>query len=389
MLKGKANARLGMVGSNDVLEVIPTGSVALDLLTGIDGLKGIPKGRVTQIASDPGVGKSTTALQIAANCQKLGGKVLYLDFEQAMTAAYAIQMGCNLDDNTMVLAQPTDLEIAWELIAQMSECGVSLVILDSIASMFPKVEDEDMASLKTQLGFQSRALALFFPRLKNQARTKNFAVLTINQVRAKIDFSFGSQFQKTPAYSQSLPGGYAVKFNTDLLYYLSIKKTEKQKGGTTVAGQSGDIYTGVEILATTWKNKVGKPFCRVPMYLTFGAGIDDVRSVLEIGVSQGIIDVKRNGFWSINNLDNDYPGIAEGAVILGGRGIELGTEEDPKPESLPTLLAANPEVYDYVRRKILSSGPVDSMDAEEAAAVKAMMSDDEAPSSGFTPTPVR
>jgi len=370
LLTKKADARLGLVTAGQVLDVISTGSVALDRLSGI---KGIPKGRITQIASDPGVGKSTTALNICSHHQKAGGRILYLDFEQAMTAEYAQKMGCNLEDGTMILLQPTDMDAGWEVITKISELGVTLIVLDSIASMQPMIEEEKQAQLSQQIGIQARGLANFFPRLKNYARVKNFAVIAINQVRAKLEFGFGAGIQRTPAYSQALPGGYAVKFNTDLLYYLSIKKTEKEKG-TLMDGSRGDTYVGTEITATTWKNKVGMPFRKVPLYLTFGQGIDDARSVLELALSHDVIEMKKAGYWSITN-DGTYPGGRVDDVLAKGQG----------EDNISPALESDPDLYTYVRNRVLNLTVSDTIPDAEAADIKAYMSDDSIPSAFIPP----
>lgn len=362
-LRQNADARMGVLSSDDNLEVIPTGSVVFDKLSGVGG---IPVGRITQIASEPGLGKSTTALSIAASCQRHGGKVLYLDFEQAMTYKYAEKMGCNITDNSLIIAQPIDIEMGWELIVAFSERGVNLVILDSLANMLPKIEDDDIKKLSSAVGINARGLSLFFPRFKNQARLKHFAGLCINQVRSKIEFGWGAGIQRSPAYSKELPGGWAPKFNTDLLYYMSLKKTSKEKG-TDVSGDTADIYTGTELQVITWKNKFGISFQRAPAYLQFGKGLDDFRSVVEMGRSLGIIDVStRGGFWAINS-QGDYPGINVGEPIIKGRG----------EESIADTLAGNPAIYDYVRTRILDIDFLsESLSEEESKEIKAIMSED-------------
>ena len=363
-LKASADASLGYISKDDVITVIPTGSVVLDKLSGKGG---IPVGRITQMASEPGVGKSTSALTIAASCQRLGGTVLYLDFEQSLTAEYIEKMGCSLDDATMIFAQPTDIEAGWDLIDQVSNLGVNLVILDSLASMFPRVDDEAFAKLTSSIGFQAKGLSLFIPRLKTLSRVKGFAVLMINQVRAKISMNFADRFSKSPAYSMELPGGFIPKFYTDLLFYLSLRKTERETKDTA--------YTGTEIVVTTWKNKIGIPFGKVNMYLEFGKGINDFRSVIELGIENSIIDLKRGGFWTIPS-QGDFPGIVSGEAILSGRGENTIGEQ----------LAVNPAVYEYVRSKVLSIDFIrESVDSEEAAGIQKMLAD-ENPSS---PMPIR
>lgn len=378
-LDTKDQARYGRVLKGDSLQFIPTGSVVMDKLAGIGG---IPLQRITQIVSEPGCGKSTVALTISASCQRVGGKVLYLDFEQAMTSQYAELMGCDLDSGTMLLYQPTDLDAAWDLILRASDLGCNLIILDSIAGMFPRVEDEDMANLKANIGFQAKGLGLFFPRVKSLARVKNLAVVAINQVRAKIAFGWGAGIQKTPAYSHELPGGWAPKFYTDLMYFLEIRKTEKIKTDT-ISGTKGNVYTGQELFVSTWKNKVGMPFRKASMYLQFGEGINDMRSVSELGVSLDIITLAKNGFWSIIS-QGDYLDTKIGETILSGRGIETLHEEFIK----------NPLIFDYVRRRVLDLDFVEVMSPEDTAGVESLLKGDgdmDAPSSeapAMTPPPI-
>jgi RecA/RadA recombinase len=304
-------------------------------------------------------------MTIAASCQKLGGKVLYLDFEQSVTPAYAKQMGCNLDDDTMMIVQPLNIDIAWDLVAQVSEVGVNLIVLDSIAGMFPEVEEKDARDLKGQIGYQAKGLSQFFPRIKAQAREKNFAVLAINQVRAKLAFGFGANIQRSPAYTMELPGGWAPKFYTDLMYYLAIKKTEKTEGAT-LEGEKSEVYTGSHITVSVWKNKVGMPHRKGQMYINFGQGIDDFRSVVEQATGLGIIDLRRNGVWSIKS-EGDFDGIAVDEPILSGRGAE----------TIDTELTANPRVFDYIRKRVLSRDFItEVMDSQEAADVNQLLTAD-------------
>lgn len=354
-LKESADASLGYISKGDTITVIPTGSIVLDKLSGKGG---IPVGRITQIASEPGIGKSTSALTIAASCQKLGGKVLYMDFEQSLTAEYIEKMGCVLDNATMIFLQPTDIETAWEIIIKVSSMDVNLVVLDSLASMFPRLSDEDFGDLHTSIGHQSKGLGLFIPRLKILARVENFAVLMINQVRAKIEMGFMAKFQKSPAYAKELPGGFAPKFYTDLLFYLSLKKTERN---------TDKVYTGNEITVTTWKNKIGVPFLNRTMYLQFGTGIDDFRSVVDTSIELGVITYNAHGgLWSLVS-SGDYPGVASGDVILSGRGRDSISEQ----------LAANGTAYTYVRNKVIAVDFItESLDTEEASAIKRLLDSD-------------
>ena len=367
-LKKKADASLGYISKGDFITVIPTGSLVLDSITCKGG---IPVQRITQIASEPGVGKSTSALSIAASCQRLGGKVLYLDFEQSLTPEYIEAMGCVLDDETMIFAQPVDIDAGWELIDSVSNMGVNLVILDSLASMFPRTDDDEFKNLKTQVGYQAKGLMLFVPRLKTLARVKNFAVLMINQVRAKISFGWGSQYQKSPAYQLELPGGFVPKFYTDLLIYLTLKKTEKES-------PKSEVYTGHEIMATTWKNKIGVPYRRESMYLTFGKGIDDFRSVIEIGIREGLIDyTPQGGAWSFCS-QGDYPGVAAGDVILKGRGRD----------SVSEAFAGNAEAYMYLRNKLSVTDFITaSADADEIESINKLISV-ETPDMGMPSFPI-
>jgi len=370
-LKDSADASLGYISHGDTISVIPTGSIVLDKLSGKGG---IPVGRITQIASEPGIGKSTSALAIAASCQRLGGCVLYLDFEQSLTAEYIEMMGCVLDNQTMIFAQPTDIDAAWEIIDMASNLNVNLIILDSLAAMFPRVEDEDFKNLKASVGFQAKGLSLFIPRLKSLARVKNFAVLMINQVRAKISMGWGSQFVKSPAYEKELPGGFIPKFYTDLLYYYSLRKTEKESG-RNIMGEKTDVHTGQEIKVQTWKNKIGTPFKHASMYLQFGRGIDDFRSVVEMGISHGIIDLKRGGFWTLPS-QGDYPGVEAGSPILSGRGEDTISE----------MLAVNPQAFEYVRNKVVAVDFMQDLTSEESAGIVKLMTEDD-PSGGAAPAP--
>lgn len=333
-MKDNCDSKLGLLTKEHVQSVIPTGSLVLDKLSGIGG---IPKGRVTQIASEPSGGKSTAALTICRETQLCGGKVLYLDFEQAMSPHYAEKIGCDLSEEagTMALYQPVSIEVAWKLILAYAEAGVDLIVFDSVAAMWPEVKEDDEEKMSSAIGVQARALGFLFPKLVQLIRQYNIAALFINQVRNKITTGFAGRFQTQPAYSKELPGGWTPKFYTSLLYYMEIRKAEKSTGTNSMTGDTEDIYDCNKVKITTWKNKLSSPFRSGEIYIQFGGrGIDDLRSVVEVGKNLSIIDYGRTGNWTLTAGKKEYKGRGE---------VEL-----------KNLFVANPAVYEEIRERIIA-----------------------------------
>lgn len=266
--------RLGEIGASLTTEHIPTGSLALDIALGIGG---IPRSRVTEIFGAESAGKSTLAIHIMAETQKLGGIAAYIDVEHALDPNYAANCGLVLDD--LLIAQPDSAEQALDITEQLVRSGaVDTVIVDSVAALVPQAEIEgDMGD--THVGLQARIMSQALRKLTSSIHRSKTAVIFINQLREKIGVTYGSP--------EVTPGGRALKFYSSVR--IDLRRVESIKQGAEVIGN--------RVRARIVKNKVAAPFRVAEFDIMFNLGISKMGDILEIGVEQGIIK-KSGAFYS-------------------------------------------------------------------------------------------
>ena len=256
------------------VESIPTGSLALDIALGING---VPKGRITEIYGAESSGKTTLALHIVAQAQKMGGIAAYVDVEHAIDPSHAKTLGVDIDN--MLISQPDTGEEAMEVIdALVRSNAVSIVVLDSVAALVPKAEIEgDMgASLP---GIQARLMSQALRKITGSLNKTGTSAIFINQIREKIGVMFGNP--------ETQPGGRALKFYSSVR--MDVRRVETLKVGTENVG----IRTRVKIV----KNKVAPPFKQAEFDIMFGEGISRSGSIIDIGTELGMI-AKAGAFYS-------------------------------------------------------------------------------------------
>jgi recombination protein RecA len=254
------------------VEVVPSGSLALDIALGIGGL---PKGRIIEVYGPESSGKTTVALHAIAEVQKQGGQAAFIDAEHALDPKYARNLGVNIDE--LLLSQPDTGEQALEIAEALVRSGaVDIIVVDSVAALVPKAEIEgDMGD--SHVGLQARLMSQALRKLSGAISKSNTIAIFINQLREKIGVMFGNP--------ETTPGGRALKFYSSVR--LDVRRVESIKMGNDVVGNR----TKIKIV----KNKVAPPFKQADVDIMYGEGISREGSLVDIGTEMDIVN--KSGAW--------------------------------------------------------------------------------------------
>ena len=325
-------------------DVIPTGSLSLDIALGAGG---IPRGRVTEIYGSESAGKSTLAIHIMAETQKLGGIAAYVDVEHALDPAYAANCGLILKD--LLISQPDSGEQALDITEQLVRSGaVDAIVVDSVAALVPQAEIEgDMGD--THVGLQARLMSQALRKLTSTIHHSRTAVIFINQLREKVGVSYGSP--------EVTPGGRALKFYSSVR--IDLRRTESIKQGTEIIGS--------RVRARIVKNKIAAPFRVTEFDIMFNQGISKMGDLLELGVTEGILK-KAGAFYSY------------GETRLG-QGRENSKEFLSQHPEIAASIEARVRGKDSPADNSADNGSVESAPAtaEDAEAILATLTDPEDP----------
>ena len=264
--------RLGDEDVDRTIEVIPTGSLGLDIILGVGGL---PRGRVVEIYGPEASGKTTLTLSVVAQAQKLGGTAAFIDAEHALNTAHAALLGVNVDD--LLVSQPTTGEEALEIADQLvKSAAIDVVVVDSVAALTPRAElDGEMGD--SFMGLHARLMSQALRKLTGSISKSKTLVIFINQIRMKIGQIYGSPEVTT--------GGNALKF------YASVRIDIRRIG----AIKKGDEIIGNQTRVKLVKNKVAPPFKQCEFDMIFSQGISKEGELIDIGVEHKIVE--RAGAW--------------------------------------------------------------------------------------------
>ncbi|WP_225847412.1 recombinase RecA [Streptomyces sp. HPF1205] len=334
---------------NEPIEVISTGSTALDVALGVGGL---PRGRVVEVYGPESSGKTTLTLHAVANAQRAGGTVAFVDAEHALDPDYARALG--VDTDNLILSQPDTGEQALEIVDMLVRSGaLDLIVIDSVAALVPRAEIEGEMG-DSHVGLQARLMSQALRKITSALNQSKTTAIFINQLREKIGVMFGSP--------ETTTGGRALKFYASVR--LDIRRIETLKDGTDAVGNR----TRVKVV----KNKVAPPFKQAEFDILYGQGISREGGLIDMGVEHGFI--RKSGAWytyegdqlgqgkeNVRNFLKDNPDLADEIEKRIKEKLGVGVPKADAPGAQPGADAAG----------AVAAGPVEAAKTEVPAPKKA------------------
>ena len=300
------------------IEAVPTGALSLDVALGIGG---VPRGRIIEIYGPESSGKTTVALHIVAEAQKLGGEAAFIDAEHALDPVYAENLGVNIDE--LIVSQPDTGEQALEITEQLCRSGaIDIIVVDSVAALVPKQEIEGLMG-DAHVGLQARLMSQALRKLASVVNRSNTIAIFINQLREKVGTSYGNP--------ETTTGGRALKFYASVR--LDVRRVE------TIKGEDG--ATGNRTKVKVVKNKVAPPFREAEFDIVYGEGISKIGNIVDVAVDYDII--KKSGSW----FSYDDMRLGQGR------------------ENAKNVLKDNPELCKEIEMKVRAAAGLPDMDAAD------------------------
>ena len=301
------------------IEAVPTGALSLDVALGIGG---VPRGRIIEIYGPESSGKTTVALHIVAEAQKLGGEAAFIDAEHALDPVYAQNLGVNIDE--LIVSQPDTGEQALEITEQLCRSGaIDIIVVDSVAALVPKQEIEGLMG-DAHVGLQAWLMSQALIKLASVVNRSNTIAIFINQLREKVGSSYGSP--------ETTTGGRALKFYASVR--LDVRRIETLKGEDGATGNR----TKVKVV----KNKVAPPFREAEFDIVYGEGISKIGNIVDVAVDYDII--KKSGSW----FSYDDMRLGQGR------------------ENAKNVLKDNPELCREIEMKVRAAAGLPDMDAADS-----------------------
>lgn len=294
------------------IDVIPSGSLSLDIALGIGGY---PKGRIIEIYGPESSGKTTFALHAIAEAQKMGGRVAFIDAEHSLDPQYAAKLG--VDTNELLLSQPDNGEQALEICEALVRSGaISVVVIDSVAALVPQAEIEGEMG-DSHVGLQARLMSQALRKLSGVISKTNTIAIFINQLREKVGVMFGNP--------ETTPGGRALKFYSSVR--LEIRRSEQIKDGTNIVGNK----TNVKVV----KNKMAPPFKTCGVDIMYGTGVSREGEIVDLATEAAILE--KSGAWYAYN------------------GEKIGQGK----ENVKALLKSDPKLKEELEKKVRAHFEID------------------------------
>ncbi|MFD4997137.1 recombinase RecA [Streptomyces buecherae] len=341
---------------NDPIEVISTGSTALDVALGVGGL---PRGRVVEVYGPESSGKTTLTLHAVANAQRAGGTVAFVDAEHALDPDYAQKLG--VDTDSLILSQPDNGEQALEIVDMLIRSGaLDLIVIDSVAALVPRAEIEGEMG-DSHVGLQARLMSQALRKITSALNQSKTTAIFINQLREKIGVMFGSP--------ETTTGGRALKFYASVR--IDIRRIETLKDGTEAVGNR----TRCKVV----KNKVAPPFKQAEFDILYGQGISREGGLIDMGVEHGF--VRKSGAWytyegdqlgqgkeNARNFLKDNPDLADEIEKKIMEKLGIGVKADKQAAESDSTVAAAAEPA--TAAKTVAPTAVKATKATKAAAAK-------------------